>query len=323
MYLQALTTLRRVIEHGSYSSAAASLFISQPSASNHIRQLERMFGTRLIEMAGRHPQLTEAGHVVYDLACRIENELGDAQQQIDAILGRSKRLVTVVSNSTPLLHRLPSVIKCFWSEHPDISVKTIKKSSMEITEAVRDGTADVGIQISLYLDDSVEALPVWRDSVIAVSTKEHALVGSRAIRPQVLCKQRLIFSNGREIRTLLDSWFEARGTKPTDTMEVSSFEQVRVAVLEGLGIGFLPRHVVENDLASGRLIQHDIEDFHLSRRTYVIFRRNIGDAARWLVDKIVESARSTDSDENDELQETTPGLYSRQRRRSEATTNRA
>jgi DNA-binding transcriptional LysR family regulator len=293
MYLLSLTTLKRIIDQGSYSSAAASLFMSQPSASNHIRQLERAFGAKLIEISGRNLQLTDVGKVVYELASRVETEFDQAHREIDYILGRSKRHITVVSNSASLLHRLPPVIKDFLSEHPEIAIKTLKKSGYEITEAVKAGTADIGIQVSLYLDNSIESLPVWRDSIIACCSREHPIVEVKRIPPEMLCRQRLVVSLGRETRKLLAEWFEEQGVEPIDLMEVSSFEQVRVAVLEGLGIGLLPRHVVANDLISRQLVQLEIRDFEVSRGTYVIFRRNISEPAKWLIDEMVESAKQS------------------------------
>jgi DNA-binding transcriptional LysR family regulator len=57
MHLESLITFKKVIDEASYSKAAAALFISQPSASQQVRHLERFFGSKLIETsAGRNPQ---------------------------------------------------------------------------------------------------------------------------------------------------------------------------------------------------------------------------------------------------------------------------
>lgn len=294
MYLLSFTTLKKVVEEGSYSKAAAALFISQPSASQHIRQLERMFGAKLVQMSGRHAELTDAGKPVYEMACKIESDLELARQRVDEALGRCQRLVTITSNTAPLLHRLPSVIKGFWSEHPEVEIKTLKMSAQEITDAVKAGIADIGIQTAPYLDSSLEATPIWRDRVVAVVAPEHVLAGAGTISVAEAARQRAIVTVGRELRQLLDDWFESHGSRLHNVMEVSSFEQVRTDALEGLGVGFVPSYVIKSDLAAGTLIQLDIEDLDLSRSTYVIHRKNARESVGWLIDKMIESADETD-----------------------------
>jgi DNA-binding transcriptional LysR family regulator len=290
MYLLSFTTLKKVVEEGSYSKAAAALFISQPSASQHIRQLERMFGAKLIQMSGRHAELTEAGRPVYEMACKIESDLDEARQRVDEALGRCQRLVTITSNSSPLAHRLPSVIKYFWTEHPEVEIKTLKMSAQEITDAVKAGVADIGVQTTPYLDSSLMATPLWLDRIVAVVAPEHPLADTDAVSVEELANQRAVVTIGKEIHELISAWFESHGSRLHNVMEVTSFEQVRAAALEGLGVGFLPSYVIHNDLATGALIQLDAEDLDVTRGTYVIYRRNVRESARWLIEKMIEAA---------------------------------
>src|SRR5688572_21288045 len=294
MYLLSLTTLRKIIDEGSYSRAAAALYISQPSVSQHIRQLERIFGTKLIQMSGRQPQLTEAGQIVYDLACKIEGEYEAASLRIDEVLGRSKRLVTIVSNSSLLVYRLPPVIKDFWSEHPEVIVKAFQKSIGEIEDAVKTGFGDIGVlQRTPRPESSLLSIPAWQDEIVAICSPDQPLSVGKGLEAGELTRQRIVLSQARWVREPVEEWFEKHGAKLQDPVEVSSLAQVRADVLEGLGIGFLPKYVVTNDLASGALVQLDIEDFHLSQDSYVIFRSNISQAAQWLVDGIVAAAQRT------------------------------
>ena len=307
MYLQSLTTLKRVADEGSYTRAAATLFISQPSVSQHIRQLERAFGAQLIEIVGRRPELTEAGKQVYELACEMESRFELTRQRVDELIGRSLRVVTVVSHTAPLLHRLPPVLRRYWLQHPEISIKTVNKSGHEITDAVKAGVAHIGIQTDAYLDTSLEAIPAWRDSVVGVSAKDHPLADASNITASEISHGRVIVCMGGEIRRLIEVWFQSHGAQLQDVMEVSSFEQVRTAALEGLGVGFLPSYVVLNDLDSG-LSQLDIDDFRLSRGTYVIFRKGVHEPARKLIDMMVESAEKAAADSRPEEGLTAPAV---------------
>jgi DNA-binding transcriptional LysR family regulator len=93
---------------------------------------------------------------------------------------------------------------------------------------------------------------------------------------------------GQQLQKLIENWFEERNARLDNLMVLSSSEESRVVTLENLAIGFLPRYVVEDDLLTGRLVELEIEDFSLSRTTYVIHRRQVNEAARWLIDMLTE-----------------------------------
>jgi DNA-binding transcriptional LysR family regulator len=288
MYLFWLTTFKKVVDERSYTRAAAALFISQSAASQQVRQIEKLFGAKLIQVVGREPHLTEVGKQVYELASKIEDEVDATRQRIDGMLGRSHSVVTIVSSTAPLVHRLPPVIRRFWAEHPEIGVKTLMRTGSEITDAVKTGFADLGIQTGYHLDKSLEAIPSWSDVIIGVVATEHSLARATAIQHWEIARQKIAISVGAEIRGLIDDWFEARGSKPLDLMELASFEEIRIAALGNLALGLLPSYVVSEDVQAGRLVQLDIQDFHLSRQTYLIHRKNFSKPASWLIEMLLD-----------------------------------
>jgi DNA-binding transcriptional LysR family regulator len=286
-----LTTLRKIADEGSYTRAAAALSISQPAVSKQIRQLERIFGAKLVQVTGRELQLTDAGRQVYDFACRLEADFRATQQNVGALAEASKEVVTIACNTNALVHQLPAILPRFWLAHPEIEVRTLRKGRYELNDAVKSGLADLGIQTSPYLDKTLEAIPSKHESFIIVAAAEHTLAGGYGTTPEQISHERVVISSGVH-STLIYEWFAAHGTQLHDPVVVSCFEEVRVATLENLAVGILPQDIVADDLANERLVQLRVDDFEPSRTTYVIYKRGIEPPASWLIDLLGHRAEA-------------------------------
>jgi DNA-binding transcriptional LysR family regulator len=293
MYLAWLTTLKKVIDEGSFTRASVSLFISQSAASQQIHQLERFFGAKLIERRGRDLQLTPAGQRVYELASVMEREFEATREQVDELVGKSREAVTIVGPTASLLHLVPSVTARFSMEHPEVGIRTIMKTGHEIVDAVRSGVADLAIVARLSetfrVENTLEVVPIRDEMIVSVASARHHFADMITVTPDQIARERVALGVGGQLRTLIENWFEARAAKLENLMVLASSEESRVVTLENLAIGFLPRYVVEDDLLTGRLVELDIEDFSLSRTTYVIYKKEVQAPARWLLDMLMDT----------------------------------
>jgi DNA-binding transcriptional LysR family regulator len=288
MYLFWLSTFKKVIDEGSYTRAAAGLFVSQSAVSQQVRQLEKLFGTKLIQMTGRRLELTSAGHQVYRFASSMESEYEATHQAIDALLGRSRSHVVIVSAVPVLLRRLAAVMKRFWAEHPEVTIETVMRTGGEIVDALRSGAADLGIYTGDDFDSSLVAASVWTDAVVAVTAPQHAPVHAGAMSAKEVANSRVVVGGGSEVRRLVDEWFGAHEVKLTNVMELPSLEGLRSAVVESGAIAFGPHYAVQDDLASARLREVEIEGFCVSARTFVLHKAGVREPVRWLVDLVAE-----------------------------------
>ena len=286
-----LTTLRQVIDEGSYSRAAETLFVSQSAISQQIRQLEKFVGTKLVRRVGHELQLTVAGQEIYDLACRVESDLSSTMQHISELTGDSQQTITIASSPTPLVYYLPPVLGRFWRESPEVSVKTVVRSGVDIPRAVKTGAADVGILMEPYLDPTLKAVPLRDERIIGVAHPDHPLADRIGLVAQDFSSVRVATPlTGSQSRKLLDHWFAERGERLIHTTELYSLAEIRNAVVENLAVGFLDRYAVVDDLRESRLVELNIEGFNLSRTVYVTYRSDIQGPAKRLVDILLEES---------------------------------
>src|SRR5215210_7224496 len=144
MTLQQLQYFLAAVEHGSFSAAAASLHLAQPSLSEQIRRLEAELGVSLFVRAGRRLELTEAGRLLLPNA---EHTLDAAREASESVRGvRDVTGGTVAFGTFGSAHHylLGGLIEEFRRKHPSVKLRVVGQNSAEVADAVRDGHLEAG-----------------------------------------------------------------------------------------------------------------------------------------------------------------------------------
>jgi DNA-binding transcriptional LysR family regulator len=296
MNLNWLETLKTVAETRSYTRAAEALYISQPAVSQQIRQLEGYFGAKLVDRRGQQLELTSAGVLVYELACRLLGEVNATRQSILSQVSGSSGLVTIASTPSPFLHAVPRALGRFWAEYGSVEVKTIVRFGTAITDSVKNGSADLGIHTGLYIDTSLERRPLAESRLLCVCSPAHPLAQRPATAEEIAQQRVAIVGKTTESRHLIDAWFREQGCALHDVMEVSSHEEVRIAARNGLAVGFLADYVGQEDLRSGRLSFVHLQGFDVTHPNYVCYRADARGPVLSLIDALVEPAAESPVD---------------------------
>lgn len=289
-----LTTFKTVADTGSYTRASTMLFVSQPAVSKQVRQLERHFRTSLIKQVGHKLELTDAGKRVYELAGKIESIVAETRLSVS---GRSR--VVVAGSPAALIHALPGVLDLFWREYPDVDVKTVSKSEIDIPLAVVGGEVDIGISTGPVLgsedlfDRSLSVVDLGSDSTVTACAPGHPLSWQEHVSLDELITYRVAIPQaGIRLRQRIDEVLAARKLTLRSVFETSTEEEVRVAALGGLAIGVLAQSVAQEDLAAGRLVRLPLDDFCFKSTASVIHRNEISPTAAALVNFLESEAEA-------------------------------
>jgi DNA-binding transcriptional LysR family regulator len=163
MTLQQLRYFLAAAEKGSFSAAAESLLMAQPSLSDQIRRLEAELGVALFTRAGRKLVLTEAGRMLQPHA---ERTLAAAEEAVESVKEvRTLRGGTVSFGTFGSAHHylLGGLVQDFRRRYPDVRVRVVGQNSVEVADAVRDGVLEAGL-IALPVDDGgLEVRPSIRE----------------------------------------------------------------------------------------------------------------------------------------------------------------
>jgi DNA-binding transcriptional LysR family regulator len=168
MTLQQLRYFLGAAEHGSFTAAARSLYIAQPSLSEQIRQLEAELGVDLFARVGRGIVLTEAGKAFRPEAERV---LADVERARDTVRGvRELRGGTLSFGmfGTASGSLIADLVGDFRKRYPDVRLRLVGQNSSRVADAVREGRLEAALVVLPVDDEGLEVRPVHREELVVV-----------------------------------------------------------------------------------------------------------------------------------------------------------
>jgi len=158
-------------EHGSFSAAAESLFMAQPSLSEQIRRLEAELGVSLFARVGRGLELTEAGRLLRPHAERTVAAAREAAESVQEVRDLTGGTVAFGTFGSAHHYLLGGLIEDFRSRHPNVRVRAVGQNSAEVADAVREGRLEAGL-VMLPIDDrGLDVRPALREEQLYVSAR--------------------------------------------------------------------------------------------------------------------------------------------------------
>ncbi len=259
------TRMRLLVEierQGSVSAAAAAIGIGQPSASQHLRLLEAAAGQRLVERTGRGSRLTEAGQVLAARAAQALSNLGAAEEELGALAGLQTGTIHLGASTAPGVYLLPDTLGCFRRDHPGVTVEVEVAASDEILKRLLAGRVQLALVGATEADERIELEPFLEDEIVGVVKPGLAPLKNGAL-PLARLSEFMLLSRepGSSSQRSIDEELRAIGITPAGVWELGSSEAIKRAAREGLGLAFLSRYAVAEEVERG-----DLESFRLAGR---------------------------------------------------------
>lgn len=239
--LRQLRTFVAVVERGSITEAARALNLTQPAASQQLREIERLVGARLLDRAGGRLVPTASGFAALDPARQALAAAAEAAAAAQAArAGRAGR-VRLGTGATACIHLLPGALASVRARLPGLEIVVATGNTPDILRQVEEGGLDLGlVTMPRRLPRPLVATPIRRDLLAALLPAP--LAGAATFTPAALAALPLIlYEPGGDTRGIVDAWFRRAGLAPKPIMELGSVEAIKVLVGSGLGASVLPR----------------------------------------------------------------------------------
>jgi molybdate transport repressor ModE-like protein len=247
---------------GSLSAAARSIGIGQPSASQHLRLLESAAGQRLVERSGRGSQLTEAGRVLAGRSAQALASLAAAEEELQALAGLQTGTIHLGASTAPGAYLLPDTLGCFRRDFPGVTVEVEIAASAEILRRLLAGRLQLAIVGAQEADPRIRLEPFLADEIVGIAKPGSLPLTDGKLDPAEISSLMLLSREpGSSSRDLVDQELQTIGAQPAGAWELGSTEAVKRAAREGLGIAFLSRYAVAEEVDRGEL-----ESFRLTGR---------------------------------------------------------
>jgi DNA-binding transcriptional LysR family regulator len=293
MEFDQLRTFLAVVEHGSFGRAADALHVAQSTASFHIKALETHLGSRLLDRGAGPVRMTSSGRALKSYAARIMSLRAEAEARIGAVTDGEAGELTIAASTVPGEYLLPGALADFCAANPAVGITVRISDSRRATSAVLTGEADLAIVGSQPTDRRLECRAVADDEVVLVGPSPNPYVAGDSIEIDALSRLPLILreegSGTRDaVADLVARSNSPDGERGPPRIRVGSTESARRCVLEGLGLAFLSRRAIAEDLAAGRVRVVQIDGLPIRRTFYGVWRSSatVATAAGKLLDVI-------------------------------------
>ena len=267
-----LDTFLEVARHLSFSRAAEKRFRTQPAISAQIRALEEEVGAKLLDRSGGKVSLTAAGKVFQ----RYAEESLAARKAVIAAVAEMERVprgeIIVAANEGTCLHVLPEVFAEFKKQYPAVAVNINRLESSAILESVIENSVDFGVVALPVTDNRLTVVQIHRDELVAIVEPRHPLAKNKAVTLEQVAQFPLLMPEHGRTRDALEQLYHERKLKLNISMELDSSELLKAFVAAGVGVGFIARSNIVQDVKAGTLTGIALADATVRRDMALVFR---------------------------------------------------
>ena len=252
-----LQVFRAVVKHGSFTRAAEALFMSQPSVTFQIRQLEEEYRVRLLDRNTGSVTPTPAGELLLDYANRILALSDELDARMAEMTDLMRGTLVVAACTTVGGSLMPALLGEFNARFPQVRVRLVVANSEAVAAMVAARQAHAGIVDAEPAVPGVSALACGQDDVVAVFAPDHPLARATKVRAPALAEYELLAREpGSGTRSASEAWFAAQGIAVADLkvqMELGSPESLLEVAAGGLGVALASKRTAAPAVDAKRL----------------------------------------------------------------------
>ena len=262
---------------GSFRRAAYALYLSQPSVSSRVQTLEDEVGVALFHRTARGVRLTNMGQVFLPFAQRSMETLRRGREVLESVRQASAGILNMATARVIGTYVLPETLQKFQHLYPETNLHIKVGGSLDVLQMVVDEEVQLGLARFMQHPD-VDALHLYDEEAVLVVHPDHSFAKTGVAAMFAVAQEPLILYDpgdpGSSYFQFINRVCRDAGVTPKVEMNLDSVEAAKNMVQLGLGISFLPRSGVRQELESGTLTLIDVAEVPpVLLPTYVLLRR--------------------------------------------------
>ncbi|WP_188453928.1 LysR family transcriptional regulator [Virgibacillus oceani] len=250
-----MQTFLLAAKYENFRMVAEKLYITQPAVTFQIRQLEEELGGKLFNKYGRNIQLTEFGRLFEKEAKEMIAQYEKSITRLNSFQQGFQRTIRVAISPLMAETILPSILVRYTKTFPNVELSIEVLESIKISDAVEKGEVDLGLSC-LPGFPTIKSLKLHEESVSLVCRHDgYDSETGPIIDAQNLLESTIIFTDNHptywerlkeQLKTSLSTY---------KLMKVNQSYVTKRFVLEGIGVSFLPKSIINREILEGRLLE--------------------------------------------------------------------
>jgi DNA-binding transcriptional LysR family regulator len=282
MELHSLQVFLTVATEKSFSRAAEKLYRTQPAVSLAVQRLEQELGEKLIDRSGKDLILTDAGRSVLDYARRFQSLQQELDNSLAELRDNSAGRLTIGANESTALYLLKHIER-YRELYPKVKVQIRRSLSSKIPGELLDGNLELGVISYDPGDERLKSKVIYTDALAFVVAPKHRLAHRKTVSISDLGDESFIAHNVvSPYRDVVLREFQSHKVPLRMDVEMPTIETIRRLVQHDIGVAFLPRMCVEQEIEQGVLCEIRVKELHMERKIRLIWptRRALSHAAK-------------------------------------------
>lgn len=252
MDLRQLEYFLAVAEEGSFTSAAARLYMVQSSLSASLLVLERELGADLFVRGRRGTEVTDAGAALLGPARAVLERVEAAREAVAEVVGLHRGTVRVGAMSLPRRIDVVGTIRRFTADHPGVQVQVVPGDSCSLLNLVAEGEVDFAVAGRLDRMPPIRFQPLYCTELTLFCAATHPLAQARDVEPEDLTSESFIdLPRGWHARDIMDRLFRDCSVQRRAGFEIDDWLGALALVKRGMGITYGPQACIDKELFAG------------------------------------------------------------------------
>ena len=273
MTIRNLEIFTKVTELGSMSAAAKSLYITQPSVSLAIAEIEKEYDVKLFDRVGNRLSLTPTGQQLMGYTSSIIQQY----KEMELFLKDESHNMGIRVGATATIghYIIAPIIERLEKEMPGVKCEVTVASTGVIEERLLRSELDIGFVEGDITTNTLVVNPIMDDELCVVCSKRHRFYKRKSIHLQELEGENFILREaGSGTRAKVESILRENHIAYNPQWNCYSFEAIKEAIMHNLGISIMSPRVVRRELQNGELWACTIEDASFKRTFDLVYRQN-------------------------------------------------
>lgn len=241
---------------GSLTQAAKALYLTQPSVSHAIKQLEDSFGLTLFYRNSKGVALTQEGSILYSYIEKSQILITIAEEKMAALKNLDSGELRLGGSDSLFKHYLLPFLEDYHQKHPGIKLHLNHGTTPETISFLKEGRIDVGVVRMPIVDEQIEVLKGIQLQDCFVAGNLYAELKGEVLSMKELLEYPIIlFSRNSRVRMAITELFQSYGFEIKPEIEVGSVDLLIEFARKGLGISYVTREFVTRELEEGSLFE--------------------------------------------------------------------
>lgn len=260
----------------SFTETSQRLYCSQPTVSQHINSLEEDFGCKLLHRKGKNVVLTKQGSILVDYARRISKLMEDVTLEVQKVDDLQHVLSIYVSNYFAKYY-LPQILPIYLQGGHQNLYELNGFCYADLKRCLQEEETQFAI-MPIYSNDTAfkndfETTVLFEEELLLVVPANHRYSSRKVLYCRDLHNEIILLPNSYYLQQMIIEQLRDRDVK-VNYLQMSNFELMLGGIKSGIGIAFLPRSVVENEVVGKGLSVIQVSSFHITRKNGLVIRKN-------------------------------------------------